>query len=300
MPPFFHRRSIGTVLVSLALAGAPAAAQETAQPEEQRSLLVNVNDEKGQPITGLSAEELVVLENGVAREVTRVETDQRPLTVAILVDTSLPVGSLLRLHVIDPVASFVARLPQGTQYALWTTGDRPTKTLDYTDDTSLVRRALQRTAPMGGNTVLDAIVEAGEDLKQREGARTAMVIVTGQGTEFSNLDRFQIVKRAKRLADCFWAVQYMEASAGEKATLDMRIAYEHVLGELTRVSGGLYETTLSAMGVAHALDTIADQMRAQQRLLYATVPDLKERKVAVKVARPGVTARVGIAAFAER
>lgn len=287
-------------LLATTLLAATAAAQEGAVPEEQRTLLVTVIDDKGQPLTGLTPEELVVLENGAARTVTRVELDQRPLTAAILVDTSLPVGSLLRLHVIDPVASFAARLPEGSAYALWTTGDRPTKAIDFTDDTALVRNALQRTPALGGNTILDAIVEAGEDLKKREGERSAIIVITGQGTEFSSRDRFQIVERAKRLADTFWSVQYREALAGEQATLDMRIAYEHVLGELAKLSGGLYETTLSAMGTQRALEKISQDLRAQHRLLYSTVPGLKERKVEVKVARPGVKVRVAVATLAER
>jgi len=185
----------------------------------------------------LTPEELVVLENGVAREVTRVELDQRPLTAAILVDTSLPVGSLVRLHVIDPVASFAARLPEGSVYALWTTGDRrPRRSTSRTTPRSSGTRCSARRR--SSNTILDAIVEAGEDLKKREGERSAIFVITGQGTEFSNRDRFQIVERAKRLADTFWAVQYREALAGEQATLDMRIAYEHVLGELAKLSGG--------------------------------------------------------------
>ena len=287
-------------LLAVSLLAATASAQEGAPPDEQRTLLVTVSDDKGQPVSGLTPEELVVLENGIARTVTKVELDQRPLTAAILVDTSLPVGSLVRLHVIDPVASFAARLPAGSVYALWTTGDRPTKTIDFTDDTSLVKSALQRTPALGGNTILDAIVEAGEDLKKREGERSAIVVITGQGTEFSNRDRFQVVERAKRLADTFWAVQYQEALAGERATLDMRIAYEHALGELTRLSGGLFEMTLSAMGTQRALEKVSQHLRAQHRLVYATVPDLKERKVEVKVARPGVKVRVGVASLAER
>jgi VWFA-related protein len=287
-------------LLATSLLAATAAAQEGAVPEEQRTLLVTVTDDKGQPLTGLTPEELVVLENGAARTVTRVDLDQRPLTAAILVDTSLPVGSLLRLHVIDPVASFAARLPEGSVYALWTTGDRPTKKIDFTDDTALVRNALRTTPALGGNTILDAIVEAGEDLKKREGERTAMFVITGQGTEFSSRDRFQVVERAKRLADGFWSVQYREALAGEQATLDMRIAYEHVLGELAKLSGGLYETTLSAMGTQRALEKISQDLRAQHRLLYSTVPGLKERKVEVTVARPGVKARVAVATLSER
>jgi len=58
--------------------------------------------------------------------------------------------------------------------------------------------------------------------------------------------------------------------------------------------------TVSAMGTQRALEKVSQDFRAQHRLLYATVPDLKERKVEVKVARPGVKVRVAVATLAER
>ena len=163
-------------LLSLALQVAPATT-----PAEARTVTVSVTDEKGGPVTGLRPEEVAVLENGVARDVSRLEPETRPLTVAVIVDSSEPIASFYRLSIVDAVVRFLGRLPEGARYSLWTTGDRPTKVVDFTDDVARAGPALKRTFPRGGNTVLDAIVEASEDLKLREGQRTAVVVVSGNG-----------------------------------------------------------------------------------------------------------------------
>src|SRR2546428_337573 len=67
-------------------------------------------------------------------------------------------------------------------------------------------KALRRIAPQGGNTLLDALVEASRDLKEQEGRRSAVVVVTGLGTEFSNYDRRQVVELAKKSSATFLAV----------------------------------------------------------------------------------------------
>jgi VWFA-related protein len=283
-------------LLSLALQATPATT-----PAETRTLTVSVTDEKGGPVTGLRPEEVAVLENGVARDVSRLEPETRPLTVAVIVDSSEPIASFYRSSIVDAVARFVRRLPEGSRYALWTTGDRPTKIVDFTDDVARAGPALKRTFPRGGNTLFDAIIEASEDLKLREGQRTAVVVVTGNGLGFTNYDRTQVVDRALKNAHTFMAVSFQEGEAPGDPALGQsdemgkvgRADYDYVLGNLAERSGGLREVPLSAMGVDRALDKMAAALGGQYRLTYATLPDLKDRKIEVKVARPGVKVSLG-------
>ena len=79
-------------------------------------------------------------------------------------------ASAYRLTWCDAVLQFLLPLPEGTRYALWTTGDRPTKVVDYGDDAPRRPRRCERVVPQGGNTLLDALVEASRDLKQPRGA----------------------------------------------------------------------------------------------------------------------------------
>jgi VWFA-related protein len=268
-------------------------------PAETRSLTVTVTDEKGAPVSGLRADEVVVLENGAARDVSRVEPDTRPLTAAVIVDSSEPIASAFRLNVVDEVGRFLARLPAGSRYALWTTGDRPTKVVDFTDDRAQGVRALKRTANRGGNTVLDAVVEAAEDLEEREAERTVVIVVSGQGLGFANYDRAQVVDRVMRGGrHTFLVVSFQEGGApvdpsglGSNAGGTVgQIDYDYVFGQLAERTGGLYETPLSSMGLDKGLDKIAATLSGQYRITYGTLPDIGKREIEVKVARPGVKA----------
>jgi VWFA-related protein len=270
-------------------------------PAETRSLTVTVTDEKGGPVSGLRADEVVVLENGVARDVSRLEPDTRPLTAVVIVDTSGPVATVFRLNIADEVARLLGRLPPGSRYALWTTGDRPTKVVDFTDEVPPGTRALKRIAPRGGNTVLDAIVESVEDLEEREAERTAVIVVSGRGLGFANYDRAQVVDRALRRGHfTFMVVHFQEGGApvdptglgsGSDASGTVgQIDYDYVFGQLTKKTGGVLEMPLSSMGVGKALEKVSATLSGQYRITYGTLPDIGKREIEVKVARPGVKA----------
>ncbi len=185
------------------------AAPATAPGTEVRALTVTLLDEKDQEVTDVSADDVALVENGVSRDITSFKPDRRPLSVAVLVDTSAAVGSAYRLNVVEAVVGLIARLPDGSRYALWTTGDRPTKVVDHTDDRGAAGTALRRVAPQGGNYMLDAFAEASADLKKlsREGDRTAVVAVSFMGPEFSYLDKYRSAEVAEKNAELFLSVQ---------------------------------------------------------------------------------------------
>jgi len=259
-----------------------------APPAELHTVEVAVTDENGLALSGLVPEEVVVIENGVARDVARVERDDRPLRVAILVDSSQVVGTSFRMRVVDAVAGFLQRLPSGSHYTLWITGDRPEKRVGPTDDPALGLRSLQRVVPQGGNTVLDGLVYATRELKTEEGERSVVVAVTANGIEFSNRDRFQVVDQALPGAELFEAVQFHEGDADQ----EMRISYSYVLDELTKRTGGLFERVVSVMAVDRALQRISGDIAGRYRISYATLGDIEERKIEIQVARPEAKVRV--------
>ena len=227
------------------------AAPATAPGTEVRALTVTLLDEKDQEVTDISAADVALAENGVSRDITSFKPDRRPLSVAIIVDTSLAVGSSYRLNVVDAVVGLVARLPEGARYALWTTGDRPTKVVDHTDDRQAAGDALRRVAPQGGNTMLDAFAEASADLKKlsREGDRTAVVAVTFTGPELSYRDKYRAAEEAEKSAELFLSVQI---DSGE-ADFETRANLSYVMDRLARATGGRYDLILSAMGTDTAL-----------------------------------------------
>ncbi len=264
------------------------AAPATAPGTEVRALTVTLLDEKDREVTDVSAGDVALVENGVSRDITSFKLDRRPLSVAVLVDTSAAVGAAYRLNVVEAVVGFVARLPEGTHYALWTTGDRPTKAVDFTDDRGAAGTALRRVAPQGGNYMLDAFSEASTDLKKlsREGDRTAVVAVTFTGPEFSYLDKYRSAEVAEKNAEIVLSVQVDSGDAGD-AEFEMRSNLSYVMDRLARATGGRYDVVLSAMGTDTALRKLSAHLRSGYRLAYATVPDLKKRTLDLSVARLG-------------
>ena len=270
-----------TLVVLLLGQAVPVAAPGT----ELRALTVTVLDEKDQEVTDISAADIALSENGVSRDIASFKPDRRPVSVAVIVDTSAAMGSAYRLNVVDAVLGLVARLPDGARYALWTTGDRPTKVVDHTDDRQAAGAALRRVAPQGGNYVLDAFGEASADLKKlsREGDRTVVVAVTGTGPELSYRDKYRAAEEAEKSAELFLSVQ---VDSGD-ADFDMRSNLSYVMDRLARATGGRYEVILSAMGTDTALRKLSAHLRSGYRLAYATLPDLKKRNLDLSVARPG-------------
>jgi hypothetical protein len=261
------------------------AAPVTAPGTEIRAVTVTLLDEKGGPAGDVSADDVALVENGVPRDIASFKPDLRPLSVAILVDSSAGMGSSYRLNVVEAVVALVSRLPEGTRYALWTTGDRPTKVLDHTEDRAAASDVLRRVAPQGANYTLDGVDQAAADLRKlwREGDRRVMIAVTGTGPEFSYVDKLRAADRGEEDLDLFLGLQI----DGAQGDFDTQARLSYVFDRLARATGGRYEVVLSAMGTDDALRKLDAHLRAGFRIAYATVPDLKKRKLELSVARPG-------------
>jgi len=152
--------------------------------------------------------------------------------------------------------------------------------------------------PMGGNTLLDALVEASRDLKSREDARGAIVVVTGMGIGFTGYDRRHVVDEVGKHPITVLGVEVDEdrspPSLGSGSSDHVTgMDYDYVLATLAKSSGGARENVLSAMGIERALRGIAAQLTSQYRLTYAGADPAREAKVEVTVALPGVKVRMG-------
>jgi len=174
------KRTVLAFLAAALFCGASAFAQV-----DERIMYASVVDDKGQPILGLNAKDLIVREDGQTREILRVAKDNDPLQVALLVDNSVE----MRNKVSDlrkAIAAFISSLRPGVQCALLTLAERPTIVVNYTADKAALLKGVDTiVAYEAGNCVLDGIAEAAEGLSKRPLARSVMVVVTGQGPELS-------------------------------------------------------------------------------------------------------------------
>jgi VWFA-related protein len=285
-----------TPLLIAALLSQDASPSAPVTSAETRTISFSVVDDKEQPVRTLGPEDVAVQENGVARPLVRLDLDPRPLTIAVLLDSSVTMATHYRLYLVDAVLQFLLRLPEGTRYAVWTTGDRPSKVYDWGDNRAAAAKALRRVMPQGGNTLLDALVEASRDLKDREDARSAIVVVTGMGIGFTGYDRRQVVDEVQKHPITVLSVAVDEDRSTPRMDSNddhvTGVDYDYVLSTLAKRSGGVRETVLSAMGIEQALKGIAAQLTSRYRLTYASAAPARDPKVEVTVALPGVKVRM--------
>ncbi|MBN2369848.1 MAG: hypothetical protein JXO72_05125 [Vicinamibacteria bacterium] len=277
--------------------------QPTPTPDsmETRTLHVSIIDEDGRTARGVLPEDLVVIEDGVAREVVRVSPDMRKLKAALVIDSSAAMSADYRLHVFDPLVGFLRRLPDNARFTIWTTGDRPTMILDDADDVGLALSALKRVMPSGGSALYDAVDEALDNLVEREGRRLALIVVSATGAELSSRDEPRARWNAERRGDVmiFSVLAHgsgvLPTSAAIGATPDTferPPRHGFVLDALARESGGLFEEILTFMGVDRSLSRIAADLAGAHVLSYRAPPGDAPRETTVEAARPSLRVRV--------
>ena len=291
------------VLALLTAAGPLAAAADT------RSVALVVTDASGAFVPDVHAEEVRVLENGEPREILVFERDERSLAVVLVLDTSTGAARVFRGSSFDAVWSFVSRLPAGSRCTLWATGDRPRKIgLLEGERPAVDRRVAQAFGLDGGNTLLDALAEAGEALARESGRRHALVAVSGAGAGHTTLSPGDVSSQVRKAGARVLGVMYRggeSAAAGSLAGLDtprdlanLTIVgpsdHERVLSGLAQGSGGRFEWVPTVMGVDRALDSMAADLGGQYRLRYTAAETKGPRRVEVRLARSGVRWRVAV------
>ena len=107
--------------------------------------------------------------------------------------------------------------------------------------------------------------------------------MTGLGPEFSYRDKQHAAEKAEGRADLFLSVQ-VDSGVDDP---DARERLSYALDRLATASGGRDEHVLSYMALDSALKKLSASLVSAYRLRYASVPDLKKRKLELRVARPG-------------
>jgi len=255
-----------------------------------------VSDSGGAPLRDLALTDVSLAGGGATLPIESFELDERPARVALLIDSSRPMASAYRVEFVRAAKAFVASLPSTTHVSVWTTGDRPTKVIDDLDlneeGTSRdLENRLARVPPAGGNTILDAIVEAAQDLEKVEGGRKIVVFLSGQGPGFANDSRQGVVDRVLKTGVEVMGVMSTEqgqATAGGEVSQE---DYDFVFGELTSRTGGRLERPLTTMAASTVLARVAADLRSTYRLSFhfrgAKVPRLD-----LQVAHPSVKVRL--------
>jgi len=248
--------------------------------QSSRFVLASVVDEQSAtPVMGLTAEDFVVQEGLTKCETLGARPAEYP--VAILVDTSQaarPQFSEMR----KAVRELVGRL-SGLNAALYTFGDRAFRVVDYTRDTGRLERAVDGlfALPDGESHVLDAMIEAGHDIRRREPGVAIMIVVSAGGNDQSNrtprelfepvlashsivhVVEMRTIGASGRLGNVRGRRNFTSDRAAE-AALGLQELLQAVVGQ----THGDYDRVFSGSGYHASLDRLQRRLAAEVVLEY--------------------------------
>ena len=277
------RASFG--ILGLALIHPGSAFAQATEPVVHASVI----DDRGAPVTSLTATDFVVSEDGAAREVLRVDRASDPMQIAVLVDTSAAVEPYVN-DLRRALKSFFHGLAGNNELALIEFGDRPAVLVDYTSDRARLAEGADRVfaRPNSGARLLDAIIETSKGLRTREGARSAIVVITAEGPEFSDRYHEAVLEELRRTDTSLYAF----VLARTRRPLRDRNAQERdiTLADGTQLTGGRREILLTSMALDRALHTLSTQLENQYVVAYSRPGSLvTPHALDIRVTRPGLT-----------
>jgi Ca-activated chloride channel homolog len=331
-------RVVLTVLLLSVLTVRLVQAQQTSPPPPVReleedvirvdtalvALPVKVTNRHGKVTYGLQKNQFRVFENGIEQEIvyfeapgtgSNVQSQQKPLTVALMLDISD--STEFKFAKIQSAALAFIDLPRPGDRVLVVSFDKEVRVLtEATDDRKVLREAILRIKTGGGTSLYAALDEIVNRPLAHVAGRKAIVLLTDGVDTTSKHASFESSIRTAETSDvAIFPVQYhtytdfsdnpsretqvagsfgtlahvtkngeFASEAYKRATLYLRL--------LADKTAGRFQFADSAKNLARSFETIANQLREQYTLGYYPKSKVQERRqIEVTVLVPETTVR---------
>lgn len=244
--------------------------------QQQIQLLASVVDETGKAVTALAPEDVRVLENGTEGKIVKVEPVDKRVTLQLLLDNGVGLGSENLQHLRNGLRGLLEKLPEGVEVTMVSTAPQPRFLVRATTDRDALLKGVDRLTPdTGAGRFVESLNEATQRI-QRDKPDTAPIIVsaatTSGDTNVMERDVEQLMKRLQARPTTVHVILFSgggrTASGGGNQT-NIGIA----VTDLTR---GRYEGINAGSRLATLLPELGEQVAqavAQQGRQYRLVVD---------------------------
>ncbi|MGH6720359.1 MAG: VWA domain-containing protein, partial [Alphaproteobacteria bacterium] len=252
-----------TVVVTTPGATVQESVRVAAVPPDLVELSVSVTDRDGRPIRGLGASDFVVEEAGRPRDLLAARPDERPLSLALLIDVS----SSLRAYwpILGGVAPVLARaLRPGDALRVVAFSGPAYLVQEFTADPNRVARSMERFRHWGGGTSLyDTLAAVGTEMAWSRDGRQAVVLITDGIDTLSRIDPARLREYLRRTPLVVETFLTRPLTAGPAPPG----RYARALQSMSRETGG----TLRRVEGAHDMETAFRELasRLQDRYYLA-------------------------------
>src|SRR6185295_1689234 len=141
------------------------------------NVVATVTDDTGQYVADLTADDLIVEEDGKAQTIAHfTQSNDVPVSMGIVLDTS---GSMERKigTATTAVERFIRTIHRDDDIFLMTFANRPELQQDFTDDRDRLARALRRVTVGGGTALYDALYDGIRKIKHGSQDKKAILLL---------------------------------------------------------------------------------------------------------------------------
>lgn len=231
------------------------------------NVAVNVVDEHGAPVAGLTQDDFQIAEDGHPQKIAFFEKESStPLSIVLAIDSSGSVLADQRLEK-DAAKHFInALLRDQDELDLMDFSDTVREIVPFTNQKNQIERGLNEVQH-GDETVLyDAIYLGSQRLaatRQDAGRRRVLVLIT-DGVDTNGTRYEQALEQAQRAGAMIYSliIVPVEADAGRNT------GGEHALIQLSADTGGKYYYVEDPKDLAPAFAHLSDDLRTQYVLGY--------------------------------
>ena len=275
----------GAMLLTLA-----SAAQQPTFKSGSRIVAsyATVTDTTNRLVTDLTREDFEILDNGRPQELTIFDNDVRPISVVVMLDTSISMTHRLK-DLYSGAEQFLLRLLPHDRAVVGAFNDKIEFASSFTSDRNGLIAAL-KDLDFGNKTRLyDALYESLDQLQEADSRKVILLFTDGQDFG-SQQGSGRALERARTEEVMIYGIGLeTEFFNGQSV---VRSKPDSILNRFALETGGGYFDLKKDADLGASFSRIAQELRSQYLLGFApAVLDGKIHKLEVRVKRPGLKTR---------
>jgi VWFA-related protein len=248
---------------------------------------VTVTDPLNRFVTGLEQESFEVYEDKVKQTIVSFGSEDAPLSIGIVFDTSASMGNKLERSRLSVAEFFKTANPEDEAF-LVEFNDRPQLVVPMTHNLEDIQNQLTFTQSKGRTALLDGVYLALSTMKKARNPRKALIVISDGG---DNNSRYTVseVKNLVREADVqIYGIGIYESGANRGRTPE-ELTGPEMLSDLAEPTGGRHFVVENLSELPDVAAKIGIELRNQYVVGYSPsnqVRDGKYRKISVKLIQP--------------
>ncbi len=248
---------------------------------------VTVTDPLNRFVTGLERSHFRLQEDNVEQKITHFSSEDAPLSVGIVFDTSGSMGAKLKKSR-QAVAQFCKTANPEDEFFLVRFSDRPELAIGFTSNTEELQNYITFTNSKGSTALLDAIYLTIHQMKRARNPRKAILVISDGGDNNSRYTESEIRSLVREADVQIYCIGIFEPY-GARGRTPEELAGPGLLGKVAEETGGRSYAVDNLNDLPDIAAKIGIELRNQYVLGYTPTNqerDGKYRRIKVRLQQP--------------